>query len=139
MSLTDTAEYWIDVKRPSTKRVFIHIKGVDCGHYHVAESNELHDIDCFTCKKIIKSDLELKNNLEQNNGKRRKKWENKRKNKKGYKLNSSIKFGKYKGQNKSIEWIINNDSYYFDWLKDKILLHSEVDKYLECKSIININ
>ena len=131
MALTDTAEYWQDVKRPSNKRVFVHIKGADCGHYHVAESDELNSIDCFACLKLVKADEILKNRLEQNNGKRKRRYEAKRKRKKGYKLDSIIKFGKYKGQNKSIEWIIRNDKSYFNWLEDKLLLNSEVDLYLE--------
>lgn len=133
MALSDTAEYWQDVKRRDYKHVFTHIKGKECGHYHVAESDELIDIDCFACKKLIESDDTLKNTLKANNGKRHRKWEAKQKRKKGYKLDSIIKFGKFKGQNKSIEWLINNEPSYFNWLEDKILLHSEVDRYLEAR------
>jgi len=133
MALTDTAEYWQDVKNRPIKHIFTHIKGKDCGHYHVAESDELNSIDCFACKKIIEEDIELKAQLESNNGKRQKKYEVRRKEKKGYKLDSIIKFGKFKGQNKSIEWLINNEPSYFNWLEDKILLHSEVDRYLEAR------
>jgi ribosomal protein S27E len=124
MSLSDTAEYWQDVKKPSNKYVFTHIKGKDCGHFHVSESNELNEIDCHACKKIIEADQELKDQLKQNNGKR---YLNHRK-KVGFNLLSTIKFGKYKGQ--TIQWIINNDLNYFRWLKDKIVLHPELDKYI---------
>ena len=133
MALSDTAEYWQDVKRRDYKYVFTHIKGKECGHYRIAESDELNDIDCFACKKIIENDNDLKTRLENNNGKRHSKWQAKQKRKKGYKLDSVIKFGKFKGQNKSIEWLINNEPSYFNWLEDKILLHSEVDRYLEAR------
>tara|TARA_R110000868_G_scaffold14426_4_gene67188 strand:+ start:14156 stop:14533 length:378 start_codon:yes stop_codon:yes gene_type:complete len=124
MSLPDTAEYWQDVKKHfnTNKHVFTHIKGKDCGHFHVMESKELDEIDCHACKKIIESEPELKLYLEKNNGARylvhRKK--------KGFKLSSVIKFGKYKC--KTVQWIIDNDPSYFKWLKDKILLHPELDK-----------
>ena len=128
MSLSDTAEYWQDVKKgSSSKYVFTHIKGKDCGHYHVAESKELDEIDCHSCKKIIESDEELKSQLEKNNGAR---YKNHRK-KKGFKLLSEIRFGKYKG--KTLQWIIDNDINYFNWVKDKILLHPEVDVLMETK------
>jgi len=131
MALADTAEYWQDVKDRPIKHIFTHVKGKDCGHYHVIESDELDLIDCFACKKIIESDNDLKTQLETNNGKRQRKYKAKQKNKKGYKLDSIIKFGKFKEKNKSIKWLINNEPSYFNWLKDKILLHSEVDRYLK--------
>ena len=127
MSLPDTAEYWQDVKRGSNKHIFTHIKGKDCGHFHVAESKELDEIDCHSCKKIIESDKELKSKLEKNNGKRY----NGHKKKKGFQLLSTIKFGKYKGQN--LQWIIDNDVNYFNWVKSKFLLHPEVDALMKTK------
>jgi hypothetical protein len=52
---------------------------------------------------------------------------------KGYKLDSIINFGKFKWHNISIKWLINNEPSYFNWLEDKILLHSEVDRYLQAR------
>ena len=69
MSLSDTAEYWWDIKKPNNKRVFVHVKGLTCGHFHVIESNEYNEIDCHACKKLINQDAELKVCLEKNNGK----------------------------------------------------------------------
>lgn len=128
MSLSDTAEYWQDVKKGSNKYVFTHIKGKDCGHFHVAESKELNEIDCHACKKIIENDAELKSQLENNNGLR---YKNHRK-KKGFQLLSQIRFGKYKGKN--LQFIIDNDLNYFNWVKDKLLLHPEVDVLIETKT-----
>ena len=133
MALSDTAEYWNDVKKQKLYegyKCFTHLKNIDCGHNHKIESDEYDDIDCYACKKIIDTDVELKNRLISNNGKRQKKAYNKRKKKKGYKLKSIIKFGKYKGHQKTIQWIIKNDTSYFEWLKGKILLNKEVDNYI---------
>jgi len=121
MSLPDGAEYWNDVKKPSNKHIFTHVKGLDCGHFHVTESNELNEIDCHACKKLIENDLELKSRLEKNNGKR---YDNHRR-RKGFEASSTIRFGKYK--TKTIQWIIDNDMEYFNWLKGKILLHPDLD------------
>jgi len=127
MSLSDTAEYWHDVKKPFYKFTFTHIKGIDCGHSHRCESDELNDINCHACKNILENDQELKLKLESNNGKRYRKHRNK----KGFNLNSYVKFGKYKG--KTIQWIIENDLNYFNWLSQKILTHTEVDEFLKRK------
>ena len=124
MSLPDTAEYWWDVKKPRDTKVFIHAPGLECGHKHHVESKELREIDCYACKELLEKDLELKARLEQNNGRR---YLQHRK-KKGYTLSSIIRFGKYKGR--SIQWIINNDNNYFQWVKDKLLLHPEVDIHI---------
>lgn len=121
MSLPDTAEYWWDVKKHINKHVFTHIKNQDCGHFHVIESNELDEIDCHACKKIIETNQELKLQLANNNGAR---YKNHRK-KKGFTFESAIRFGKYKGQ--TIQWIIDNDINYFNWVKDKLLLHPDLD------------
>lgn len=126
MSLSDTAEYWNDVKKQTHKRVFTHSKGLDCGHHHICESDELQEINCYACKKIIDLDADLKNKLEQNNGKAYQKYRNK----KGCTLDDFIWFGKYKGKNKTIQWIIENDRNYFEWLKPKLLLHTEIDEFL---------
>ena len=63
MSLSDTAEYWWDIKNRPYKHTFTHIKGVDCGHFHVHETQNVNDIDCYACIKLIDSDQELKTNL----------------------------------------------------------------------------
>lgn len=57
MSLPDTAEYWDDIKnrRRYPRHVFTHLKGVDCGHYHIKESIDGREIDCKACRKIIKN------------------------------------------------------------------------------------
>jgi len=67
MALSDTAEYWWDVKssRVYNGPKFIHLKGMECGHYHVAESNKLIDVDCHACIKKINETPELKQRLEQ--------------------------------------------------------------------------
>jgi len=123
MSLPDTAEYWWDVKKHFEKKVFTHAPGLMCGHFHVTESKELQDIDCYACKKLIEQDVELKTKLEQNNGAR---YLTHRK-KKGFQLSSIIKFGKHKG--KTLQWIVDNDKHYFNWVKTKVLLHPELDNY----------
>jgi hypothetical protein len=42
----------------------------------------------------------------------------------GFKFDSIINFGKYKGN--TLEWIKNNDYGYYTWLITKIVLHPEV-------------
>lgn len=66
MSLPDSAEYWWDVKgyNSKPKHVFYHIKGVECGHYHVFETDEVLTIDCRACKKILSERPDLKKELE---------------------------------------------------------------------------
>lgn len=55
MSLSDTAEYWWDIKKVNnfSKKVFTHAKGCQCGHYHVCETNYISEIDCHACIKIF--------------------------------------------------------------------------------------
>lgn len=64
MSLSDTAEYWRDVKSRRFKRVFTHIPEIDCGHFHVNESSDIDCIDCYACKEILKKDEILQALLE---------------------------------------------------------------------------
>jgi len=61
MCLSDTAEYWQDVKShfQNKRQPFVHIKGFDCGHYHVVDTNKLHHVDCYACRKHIDSNDEL--------------------------------------------------------------------------------
>ena len=66
MSLPDSAEYWWDVKNHRNKRPsFIHIKGYDCGHFHVHETTKLMQVDCHACLKHIENIPELKQRIEQ--------------------------------------------------------------------------
>jgi hypothetical protein len=51
MALTDTREYWDDVKK---KRRFkgpdyYHIPGLDCGHYHYFKASCLAEVNCSGC------------------------------------------------------------------------------------------
>ncbi len=61
--MTDTAEYWNDVKARTrrSKRVFTHVQGLECGHYHVQESVHANDIDCYACIKLIKAKINESN------------------------------------------------------------------------------
>lgn len=61
MSMSDTAEYWEDVKRnyPYTGTQFTHIPNSPCGHINVYSGNTntseyLNDINCYACLKLIK-------------------------------------------------------------------------------------
>ena len=67
MSLSDTAEYWWDVKKHLTKKrhSFIHIKGYDCGHFHVVETKNLIQVDCYACLKHIENTPQLKERIDQ--------------------------------------------------------------------------
>jgi ribosomal protein S27E len=69
MSLPDTAEYWWDVKKRNINRKepFLHIKGYDCGHFHVVSTKKLHQVDCRACLKHIENTPELKQRIEQHN------------------------------------------------------------------------
>lgn len=60
MCLSDTAEYWLDVKnsRPYNGRHFTHIPNSTCGHIKKETGNTdvseyLNDINCFACLKLI--------------------------------------------------------------------------------------
>lgn len=65
MSMSDTAEYWWDLKDRKSSRVFIHIKGYDCGHFHLYETKKLSEVDCYACLRHIEKTQELKQRLEQ--------------------------------------------------------------------------
>lgn len=67
MALTDTTEYWWDVKNhfENKRPAFTHIKGYDCGHFHVHETKKLTQVDCYACLKHIENTPELKQRLEQ--------------------------------------------------------------------------
>jgi hypothetical protein len=55
MSLSDTAEYWWDVKSnyPYTGTEFYCIEGVECGYRHHNYSKYLREINCKGCKKVL--------------------------------------------------------------------------------------
>lgn len=133
--MTDTAEYWNDVKSNlyrMPKHVYVHYKGFECGHYHVDESRKLLKVDCPACLDMITKDCDLNLNLEQQRKQQSDSRERQMKINKGYKLSSHIKFGKYKLLGKTIRWVIENDSRYFKWMLEQrvILLHPEVDEFL---------
>lgn len=134
MSLSDTAEYWQDVKGDGVyihKHKFTHVKGLDCGHFHLMESDELDSIDCFACKKLIEADSEMKARLKSNNGKREAMLRNRRRKKKGYRLDTIIGFGKLKGHKRTVKWILENDRSYFNWMfNGNFLPHPELDEYI---------
>lgn len=54
MSLPDGAEYWWDVKANHNKKhVFMHKKGLDCGHFHVLETKKTKWVDCHACLALM--------------------------------------------------------------------------------------
>jgi ssDNA-binding Zn-finger/Zn-ribbon topoisomerase 1 len=60
MALTDTAEYWWDIKNrtPYLGRDFVHIPNSTCGHIkketrNTDTSEYLNDINCYACLKLI--------------------------------------------------------------------------------------
>lgn len=56
MSLSDTAEYWQDVKGgggQSSKHIFTHLKGLPCGHHQIEKTTIFFEVDCRACKRII--------------------------------------------------------------------------------------
>ena len=60
--MTDTAEYWADVKshKPYEGRQFYHIPGADCGHTHYHEAKKLGNVNCFSCLALIEQGYEHK-------------------------------------------------------------------------------
>jgi len=70
--MTDTAEYWWDIKRKSfnpPKITMVHIKDSKCIHInHVTgnteTSNYLNDITCYNCLKMIKHNGNIYNLVE---------------------------------------------------------------------------
>jgi ssDNA-binding Zn-finger/Zn-ribbon topoisomerase 1 len=55
MALTDTAEYWNDVKNnyPYTGPNYFHVTGFECGHRHMFIAKKLGDVNCRGCLKLI--------------------------------------------------------------------------------------
>lgn len=51
-----------------------------------------------------------------------------------YKLNSQLDFGKYKHENKTVQWAIKHDLRYVQWLIDNVDtfdIHWEVQDYID--------
>lgn len=56
MSLSDTAEYWNDVKKYRGwygVTGFWHAKGCKCGHFHKNETRYISEVDCKACLKVL--------------------------------------------------------------------------------------
>lgn len=55
MSLPDGTEYWWGVKGYDRKEKFshTHIKGCQCGHFHIQETSIFREVDCSACRKIV--------------------------------------------------------------------------------------
>lgn len=71
MALSDTAEYWQDVKKnyPYCGPDYLHIPNANCGHTHYHLATHIGDVNCNGCLKLIKEGLE--HNLKEG------KWESK--------------------------------------------------------------
>lgn len=54
--MTDTAEYWQDVKTHREPNSFYHAKGVNCGHKHNIDTIYRDDVTCYACLNIIEID-----------------------------------------------------------------------------------
>ena len=63
--MSDTAEYWWKDPKAYAGPKFIHLKELECGHFHVASSKKIIDVDCHACLRIIKDTPELNARLEQ--------------------------------------------------------------------------
>lgn len=58
MALSDTAEYWHDVKISRKEPYpFQHLPNVECGHYHKYEARYLEEVDCFACLELLKAGI----------------------------------------------------------------------------------
>lgn len=128
--MTDTAEYWNDVKRGGFRLTITHYEGFECGHYHKYESKKLTHVTCNACLLMISNDPDLSEKKQIEDQKSLIRIQNERRKKRGYKLKSTLKFGKYKGTGKTLQWVIDNDKSYFKWMQDKVLFHPEVDVFL---------
>ncbi|MGJ1414107.1 hypothetical protein ACR786_06405 [Sphingobacterium multivorum] len=131
--MTDTAEYWNDVRTHFSgyRPTYTCLVNLECKYEHKYETKRISSVTCRSCLEIISKTSELSKRLEESLRKRKESEENSRKKKKGFKLSSRISFGKYKYQNKTIQWIIDNDKRYFRWMLNQnvILTHPEVDEY----------
>lgn len=128
--MTDTAEYWNDIKRRSFTPTYYCLQGIDCGYSHKYETTKIHNVSCRGCLEIISKDCELSEKRQNAILSQKRKQEHARRKKKGYKLQSIIKFGKYKGYQRTLQWVIDNDNSYFRWMQGKVLFHPEVDVFI---------
>lgn len=135
--MTDTADYWNDIKRRGSNFTPTHIKGFECGIYQINTTSNLYHVDCHACNEYINTSSELTKQREIDKIKWERSLEIGRRKKKGYKLSSHLKFGKYKGSNKPLSWIIENDKSYFAWMQGKVLFHPEVDKFIKLATEVN--
>lgn len=124
---------------------FYHISGINCGHNDnriALVSLNVEEIDCPSCKYILNKNPEFKNKMvadyeptrlrkERNRKMNDKKKAKKRAEKRGYKLANHFKFGKYNKQGKSVQWVIENDRGYYQWLvsSNVVLFHPEVELF----------
>jgi hypothetical protein len=55
--MTDTAEYWWDVKRnyPYTGPNYYHIPNFECGHRHLFVAKFVDEVNCHECKQALKN------------------------------------------------------------------------------------
>jgi hypothetical protein len=62
MALTDTAEYWNDLKEQRNRIhfSFTHLKRKDCGYYHKYETEKVGDVDCYACIKLFTDEERVK-------------------------------------------------------------------------------
>jgi hypothetical protein len=61
MSLSDTAEYWQDVKAYRVQKpVFTHKSGLDCGHFHKHETKKNKKVTCYACIKLLGTEPKCK-------------------------------------------------------------------------------
>lgn len=133
--MTDTAEYWNDVKRHfrGLRPTYVCLKNLVCAYETKYETKKITNVTCRSCKEIIGKTPLLAKRLEDSERSRR----NSIKESSGYKLTSQIKFGKYKQLRKTIQWIIDNDNRYFQWLVGVIVVHPELDKFIIKKTTNN--
>ena len=64
--MTDTAEYWWDVKQNKSwvgRTTFYHIPNALCGHKHYHEAKKLGNVNCYACLELIKNGYQ--HNLEE--------------------------------------------------------------------------
>lgn len=131
--MTDTAEYWNDVRQHFSRYrpTYTCLVNLECKYEHKYETKHISSVTCRSCLEIIYKTPELSKRLEASLNQRKENEEKTRKKKRGFKLTSRISFGKYKFQNKTIQWIIDNDRRYFSWMINQkvILTHPDVDDY----------
>lgn len=72
--MTDTAEYWNDIKSAfsNSKHVFTHAKGFDCGHFHVHETSLIESVDCYACLEKMPESMKIEFTANSENKKKQK-------------------------------------------------------------------